>query len=455
MTSFSIFHIITCLGNGGLGRFAACFLDSFATLGLPSFGYGMRYENGMFAQRIAQGQQVEEPDYWLTNGYPWEFMRPELSYTIRYGGRLVPTNGHSSWVDTEDVIATAYDSGVPGYQMRSVITMRLWSARATRGINLDAFNRGDYIQAFEAKNQSENVSRVLYPDDRTEHGRELRLRQEYFFVSASLQDILRRHLKHHNNFDNLADKVAIHLNDTHPALAVPELMRLLIDQYHLDWTKSWSLCTKIFSYTNHTLMPEALETWPVDVLTRILPRHMGIIFDINANFLAEVHLRFPDDNALPRRISLIEERGIRRVRMAHLSIVGSHHVNGVSALHSDLLTTTIFADFAALWPQRFVNMTNGVTPRRWVVLSNPGLTGLVNEAIGDGWIKDLTQLRALEPFAEDAAFRARYAPHLDNMRAAGPINSVAPAARNCASSSSRTRRARIGTAAFAPSADQS
>lgn len=352
------------LGNGGLGRLAACFMDSMASLGLSAMGYGIRYEYGMFSQRIEHGQQVEEPDYWLVNGYPWEFMRPELSYTVRYGGKLIPHNGRSSWVDTEDVIATAYDSGVPGYKMRSVITMRLWSARASGGVNLDAFNRGDYIRAVEAKNQSENVSRVLYPDDRTEHGRELRLRQEYFFVSASLQDILRRHLKKHSGFEHLPDKVAIHLNDTHPALAIPELMRLLIDEYQLDWAKSWSLCTKIFSYTNHTLMEEALETWPVDLITRILPRHMGIIFDINAQFLSEVHQRFPHDAPLMGRISLIEERGTRRVRMAHLSALASHKVNGVSALHSQLMVDTIFSDFAKLYPERFCNKTNGITPRR-------------------------------------------------------------------------------------------
>ena len=242
------------LGNGGLGRLAACFLDSMASVGLPGMGYGIRYEYGMFAQRIVNGQQVEEPDYWLVNGYPWEFMRPEFSYTIRFGGRLVPQNGHSVWLDTDDVIATAYDSGVPGHAMRSVVTLRLWSARASAGVNLDAFNRGDYIAAVEAKNQSENVTRVLYPDDRSEHGRELRLRQEYFFVSASLQDILRRHLKTHGGFERLADKVAIHLNDTHPALAVPELMRLLMDEHHVEWETAWSLCLRIFSYTNHTLM---------------------------------------------------------------------------------------------------------------------------------------------------------------------------------------------------------
>ncbi len=393
------------LGNGGLGRLAACFLDSMATVGLPGMGYGIRYEYGMFAQRIEQGQQVEEPDYWLVNGYPWEFMRPEFSYTIRYGGRLVPQNGRSAWLETEDVIATAYDSGVPGYAMRSVVTMRLWSARASGGVNLDAFNRGDYIQAVEAKNQSENVSRVLYPDDRTEHGRELRLRQEYFFVSASLQDILRRHLKIHSGFDQLADKVAIHLNDTHPALAVPELLRLLMDVHQLDWERAWSLCTRIFSYTNHTLMEEALETWPVELLGRVLPRHMGLIYDINARFLADVHIRFPSDHALFRRISLIEERGVRRVRMAHLSVVASHKVNGVSALHSKLMVDTIFSDFVQMFPQRFCNKTNGITPRRWLSQANRALSAVIDNRIGPAWRRDLDELAKLRGLADEPEFQ--------------------------------------------------
>ena len=393
------------LGNGGLGRLAACFLDSMATLSLPGMGYGIRYEYGMFAQRIENGQQVEEPDYWLVNGYPWEFMRPEFSYTIRFGGHLVPQNGHTLWCDTQDVIATAYDSGVPGYEMSSVVTMRLWSARASGGVNLDAFNRGDYIQAVEAKNQSENVSRVLYPDDRTEHGHELRLRQEYFFVSASLQDILRRHLKTHSGFEQLADKIAIHLNDTHPALAVPELMRLLLDEYKVNWETAWSLCTRIFSYTNHTLMEEALETWQVELLSRVLPRHMGLIYDINARFLAEIHARFPNDHALLRRISLIEERGARRVRMAHLSALASHKVNGVSALHSQLMVDTIFSDFAQIYPERFCNKTNGITPRRWLSQANRPLSVLIDSRIGPDWRRDLDKLARLRELAEEPEFQ--------------------------------------------------
>jgi starch phosphorylase len=397
------------LGNGGLGRLAACFLDSMATLGLPGMGYGIRYEYGMFAQRIDHGQQVEEPDYWLVNGYPWEFMRPEFNCTIRFGGQLVAQNGRTSWLNTEDVIATAYDTGVPGYQLNSVVTLRLWSARASGGVNMDAFNRGDYILAVEEKNVSENVTRVLYPDDRTEHGRELRLRQEYFFVSASLQDILRRYLLSNTGFDALADKVAIHLNDTHPALAVPELMRLLMDEHGLSWERAWGACLKIFSYTNHTLMDEALETWPVDLLSRVLPRHMGLIYDINARFLAEVHQRFPQDNVILRRISLIEERGVRRVRMAHLSVLASHKVNGVSALHSQLMVDTIFYDFARMYPERFCNKTNGITPRRWLAQANPPLASLIDSRLGPDWRRDLGQLARLRDWADEPQFQQAFA----------------------------------------------
>jgi len=393
------------LGNGGLGRLAACFLDSMATLGIPGMGYGIRYDYGMFSQRIVDGRQVEEPDYWLVNGNPWEFRRPEFSYPVKFGGRLVQEGDHVRWVDTDDVIATAYDSGVPGHELTSVATLRLWTARATGGINLDAFNKGDYMRAVEAKNQSENVSRVLYPDDSTDHGKELRLHQEFFFVSASLQDILRRYLKQHGSFDQLADKVAIHLNDTHPALAVPELMRLLVDEHQLEWDTAWDLCQRVFSYTNHTLMQEALETWPVDMLGRLLPRHLRIIYDLNARFLSEVHDRFPGDNDLLRRISLIDERGQRRVRMAWLSVVASHKINGVSALHSQLMVDTIFADFARLWPERFCNKTNGITPRRWLSQANRPLSALIDARIGTGWRRQLDELACLRAFADDAEFQ--------------------------------------------------
>ena len=394
------------LGNGGLGRLAACFLDSIATLGLPGMGYGIRYDYGMFAQRIRDGQQVEEPDGWLVNGNPWEFMRPEFSYTVPFGGRLVTEGGRVRWVCTDDVIATAYDYAVPGYELRSVATLRLWSARASSAINLDAFNKGEYIRAMEAKNESENVSRVLYPDDSTEHGRELRLRQEFFFVSASLQDMLHRYLQDHGSFDLFSDKIAVHLNDTHPALAVPELMRLLVDEHGLDWDHAWTYCTRIFSYTNHTLMQEALETWSVDLIGRVLPRHLGIIFDINARFLAQVHDSFPDDSALLQRVSLIEENGYRRVRMAYLCVIASHKVNGVSALHSDLMTRTIFADFARLFPERFCNKTNGITPRRWLAQANQPLARLIDDRLGRDWRRDLEQLAALRPLALEPAFNS-------------------------------------------------
>ena len=396
------------LGNGGLGRLAACFLDSIATVGLPGIGYGIRYEYGMFSQRIVDGRQIEEPDYWLVNGNPWEFMRPELSYVVHYGGRLVTEGDIVNWVETDEVIATAYDNAVPGYDLTSVTTMRLWSARASEGINLEAFNKGDYMRAVEAKNSSENVSRVLYPDDSSEHGKELRLRQEYFFVSASMQDIVRRYLRNHSNFDLLADKVAVHLNDTHPALAVPELMRLLLDEHRLPWDQAWSLCSRIFSYTNHTLMVEALETWPVDMLGRLLPRHLRIIFDINARFLADVHTRFPGDHALLRRISLIDERGGRRVRMAFLSVLASHKVNGVSALHSDLMVKTIFADFATLFPDRFCNKTNGITPRRWLAQANRPLSALIDSRVGTTWRRDLKELSGLRPLASEPAFNSAF-----------------------------------------------
>ena len=411
------------LGNGGLGRLAACFLDSIATVGLPGMGYGIRYDYGMFAQRIVDGRQVEEPDGWLVNGNPWEFMRPEFSYTVRFGGRLTSEGGVVNWIDTDDVIATAYDSGVPGYELTSVATLRLWSARATSVINLDAFNKGDYMRAVEAKNESENVSRVLYPDDSTDHGKELRLRQEYFFVSASLQDLLRRYLKSHSGFDALPDKVAIHLNDTHPALAVPELMRLLVDEQRLDWDLAWSLCCRIFSYTNHTLMQEALETWSADLMGRLLPRHLRIIYDLNARFLASLHESHPGDPDLLRRVSLIEENGHSRVRMAYLCLLASHKINGVSALHSDLMVQTIFADFARLFPERFCNKTNGITPRRWLAQANQPLASLIDDRIGPQWRRHLGQLSQLRALANEPAFNnaVQLAKHQNKRRLADYI----------------------------------
>ncbi|MEY2894156.1 MAG: hypothetical protein RJA98_4064, partial [Pseudomonadota bacterium] len=346
------------LGNGGLGRLAACFLDSMATLGVPGFGYGIRYDYGMFRQTLVDGRQVEVPDYWLSHGHPWEFPRPEVNYRVRFGGRLEDgPNGLVRWVDTDDVLAMAYDTIIPGYGTEATNTLRLWSAKATEEMDLRAFNQGNYFGAVEGKNHSENVSRVLYPDDSTDSGRELRLRQEYFFCSASVQDLVHRYLRTHSSFDKLADKVSIHLNDTHPVLAIPELMRVLLDEHRLPWDNAWALCQKIFSYTNHTLMQEALETWPVDMIARVLPRHLRIIFDINARFLASVAAEHGGDSELMRRVSLIDEAGGRRVRMAYLAVVTSHSVNGVSALHSELMKQSIFADFAGLWPVRFNNKT--------------------------------------------------------------------------------------------------
>jgi starch phosphorylase len=394
------------LGNGGLGRLAACFLDSMATLGVPGMGYGIRYEYGMFRQRIVDGQQVETPDYWLTRGNPWEFQRPEVNYRVRFGGHVQKRDsaGGAEWVDTHDVLAVAYDTIIPGYGTQATNTLRLWSARATEEIDLSAFNRGNYMQAVESKNHSENVSRVLYPDDSTPSGRELRLHQEYFFCSASVQDLLRRYLRTHDNFDALGDKVSIHLNDTHPVLAVPELMRLLLDEHGLSWDEAWTQTQKVFSYTNHTLMHEALETWPVEILGRILPRHLQIIYDMNARFLATVTQKAGDDVELLRRLSLVDETGERRVRMAYVAVLASHSINGVSGLHSELMKQSIFADFARIFPERFNNKTNGVTPRRWLAQANPPLASLLDQRLGKGWRRDLSQLEALRPMATQPAF---------------------------------------------------
>ena len=396
------------LGNGGLGRLAACFLDSMATVELPSFGYGIRYEFGMFKQSIQGGRQVEYPDPWLEDGTPWEFPRVGVHYPVRFGGWVEPATDPSlvpTWRHAGEVNAKAYDMVIPGHGTQRVSTLRLWKAVAPSQIDLHAFNSGDYARAAEFKNEYENISWVLYPNDSTPAGRELRLRQEYFFTSASIQDILARHVAEHGRLTNLADKVAIHLNDTHPAIGVAELMRLLVDESGFGWHAAWAITKKVFSYTNHTLMPEALETWPVALMQQVLPRHLEIIFRINAEFLAEASAHRPGDNEFLRGLSLIDERGERRVRMAHLSIVGSHKVNGVSALHSDLLTKTIFADFASLWPDRFTNMTNGVTPRRWLAQANPSLASLIDSTIGSSWRLDLDQLKRLLPHAGREDFR--------------------------------------------------
>ena len=400
------------LGNGGLGRLAACFLDSMATVGLPSFGYGIRYEYGMFAQDIQNGCQIEYPDPWLQNGTPWEFPRADITYPVRFGGWVEQLDGKAVWRPAGEVDAKAYDMVIPGHGTEKVSTLRLWKAVAPAHLDLGAFNTGDYARAATAKNEYENISWVLYPNDSTPAGRELRLKQEYFFVAASMQDLIRRHLTEHPSLANLADKVAIHLNDTHPAIGVAELMRILCDEHAMDWDAAWAICGKTFSYTNHTLMPEALETWPVGLIHHVLPRHLEIIFRINKEFLDLAALHRPGDNGFLARLSLIDEHGERRVRMAHLSIVGSHKVNGVSALHSDLLVQTIFSDFASLWPERFTNMTNGVTPRRWLAQANPGLAGLLDDTLGNplgaNWRLDLDQLKRLASVQKNAAFQAKF-----------------------------------------------
>jgi glycogen phosphorylase len=400
------------LGNGGLGRLAACFLDSMATLGLPSFGYGIRYEYGMFAQEIKNGAQIEHPDPWLENGTAWEFPRVAITYPVRFGGWVEHSgsgaDARALWRPSAEVAAKAYDMVIPGHGTDKVSTLRLWKAAAPAHLDLNAFNTGDYARAAAAKNEYENISWVLYPNDSTPAGRELRLRQEYFFVAASMQDLIERHLKEHGTLANLHEKVAIHLNDTHPAIGVAELMRVLCDEHSMRWDQAWAICVKVFSYTNHTLMPEALETWPVALMQHVLPRHLEIIFRINQELMELAAAHRPDDPGFLARLSLIDERGERRVRMANLSVVGSHKVNGVSALHSELLVQTIFRDFASLWPDRFTNMTNGVTPRRWLAQSNPGLAALLDRHLGNGWRLDLDQLGKLREFQHSAEFRNEF-----------------------------------------------
>lgn len=421
-------EIDAALGNGGLGRLAACFLDSMASLDLPGQGYGIRYEYGMFNQRIENGQQIERPDNWLRYGNPWEFQRPEHLYPVRFFGHVVHipvAQGVTEhrWVDGETVLAMAYDVPIPGFATETVNNLRLWAAKATSEFDLDSFNAGDYIGAVEQKGITESLSKVLYPNDSTAMGRELRLKQEYFFVSASIQDILQRFLTEHSDWNQLPEKVAIQLNDTHPAIAVAEMMYQLHDVHKLKWEKAWDLVTQIFAYTNHTLMPEALETWGVEKMQRVLPRHMEIIFEINHRFLAEVNHNFPGDTELLRRVSIIDENGGRRVRMAHLAVVGSHTVNGVAAIHSELLKTTLFADFHRIFPNKFINVTNGITPRRWLNQCNPGLTQLIASRIGKGFIHDLAQLKKLEKFSDDAAFRKEFraVKHANKLRLADYI----------------------------------
>jgi starch phosphorylase len=403
------------LGNGGLGRLAACFIDSCATLQLPVVGYGLRYEYGMFTQTIVNGEQVEKPDHWLRHGNVWEIERLEYSHSIKFGGHTeiqTDENGNQRhcWMATSNVLAVPFDTPIPGYQNGTVNSLRLWKAVATEEFNLDEFNAGDYAEAVAAKNAAENITMVLYPNDVNENGKELRLRQQYFLASASLQDVIAHWTGgiHGNDFSRFAEKSCFQLNDTHPSIAVAELMRLLMDVHGLSWDQAWTITKHTMAYTNHTLLPEALEKWPVSLMQRLLPRLMEIIFEINARFMAEVAMHWPADNERLRRMSIIEEGDQQRVRMAHLAIVGSFSVNGVAQLHSQLLQQDLFRDFYELWPQKFNNKTNGVTPRRWLAACNPELASLITETIGDKWITDLSQLKKLEPYAENAQFRQRW-----------------------------------------------
>jgi len=401
------------LGNGGLGRLAACFLDSLATLGVPSYGYGIKYEYGLFYQKIKGGYQIETPDNWLRYGNPWEIDRPGHLFPVHYYGRVnqyIDSQGifKNEWVDTEEVMAMACDTPVPGYKNDNVINMRLWTAKSSRDFDLTFFNSGNYIQAVETKAKSESISKVLYPADHIKEGRLLRLKQQYFFVSATFQDILRRYKKEETSFDNFTKRVAVQLNDTHPAIAIPEFMRILLDFEGLPWEKAWEITVGTFAYTNHTIMPEALEKWPVSIFENLLPRHIQIIYEINRRFLEEVNWRFPGDLEKRKKMSLIEEGDEKLIRMANLAIVGSHSTNGVSKLHTELLKNQTFKDFYDVFPERFNNKTNGITQRRWLKKANPFLSDLIAEKIGDGWVTNLDELKKLAPLAEDKKFREKW-----------------------------------------------
>ncbi len=401
------------LGNGGLGRLAACFLDSLATLQIPAVGYGIRYEYGIFDQTIGNGWQEEHPDNWLRFGNPWEIPRTDYAVEVKLGGYTEAYTDQQGdyqvrWIPSQTVMGIPYDTPVPGYNNDTVNALRLWSAKATQEFNFKVFDAGDYTRAVADKTFSENISKVLYPNDNTLQGKELRLQQQYFFVSCSLQDIVRYYLRKHPNFDAFSDKIAIQLNDTHPAIGVAELMRLLIDEQKLDWDRAWQITCNSFAYTNHTLMVEALERWPVSLFGRLLPRHLEIIYEINYHFLEEVKAKYPGDKAKLARMSLFEEGGEKYIRMANLACVGSHAINGVAALHTELLKEDVLRDFYELWPEKFNNKTNGVTPRRWLLISNPQLAALINQKIGDRWITHLEDLKQLEAFADDAAFCANW-----------------------------------------------
>ncbi len=401
------------LGNGGLGRLAACFLDSMATLGIPATGYGIRYDYGIFKQKIEKGFQVEVPEEWLRLGNPWEFEMPEVTLKIRLYGKTIKRTDKNGklcvdWVDTSDILAMPYDTPIAGYRNGVVNNLRLWSARSTEEFDLDYFHDGDYIKACEDKIVTENISRVLYPSDNVYKGLELRLKQEYFFTSASIQDIIRRFKMHNNDFSAFPEKTAIHLNDTHPAVAIIELMRILLDEEELDWDMAWGITTGTFAYTNHTILPEALEAWPVSLFGKLLPRHLELIYEINMRFLKDVAKHFPHDQDRLKRMSLIEEGPNKKLRMSHLCIVGSHSVNGVSKLHTELLKTTLFKDFYEFCPEKFNSKTNGITQRRWLKKANSSLAQLITTKIGDEWTGDLTQLKKLIPLSSDRLFKKKW-----------------------------------------------
>ena len=400
------------LGNGGLGRLASCYMDSLASVEVPAIGYGIRYEFGIFDQVIRDGWQSEVTDKWLRNGNPWEIARPEVAYQVKFGGRtetfLEDSRTLTRWVPETEIKGVAYDTPILGYRVNTCDILRLWKAEAVESFDFAAFNHGDYYRAVQDKMVSENITKVLYPNDEVAVGKELRLKQQFFFTSCSLQDMLRIHQMLGGTPGTFHEKWAVQLNDTHPAVAVAELMRLLLDEHSLGWDEAWNITTATFAYTNHTLLPEALEKWNVDLFGALLPRHLEIIYEINRRFLDDVREKYPNDDARVARLSLIDESKPRSVRMAHLATVGSHAVNGVAQLHSDLLKQTVLRDFAELWPEKFCNVTNGVTPRRFVALSNPGLANLITSRIGGGWLQDLNRLRALEPLADDASFQQRW-----------------------------------------------
>jgi glycogen phosphorylase len=401
------------LGNGGLGRLASCYMDSLASVEVPAIGYGIRYEFGIFDQVIRDGWQQEITDKWLRNGNPWEIPRSEISYEVKFGGHTEAWTDEQGryrvrWIPETEVKGVAYDTPILGYRVNTCNVLRLWKAEAVESFDFSAFNLGDYDRAVEEKVASETITKVLYPNDEAHRGKELRLKQQFFFTSCSLQDMLRIHALLGGTPATFHEKWAVQLNDTHPSVAVAELMRLLLDEHGLAWEQAWTITRSTFAYTNHTLLPEALEKWTVDLFGTLLPRHLEIVFEINRRFLDEVRVEFPGDDARVARLSLIDESGLRYVRMAHLACVGSHTINGVAQLHSELLKQTVLRDFAELWPEKFCNVTNGVTPRRFVAVSNPGLTQLITERIGDGWLRDLCQLRQLEPLAEHAEFQRQW-----------------------------------------------